>query len=157
MAVEVGAQAPKVTLIDTDKNQVTLPQPGEVAVLVFFPAAFTSVCTAELCTFRDAIAQFNDVNAKVYGISVDLPFSLGEFKAQQNLNFPLLSDHKHEAIEAYGVVLPDLAGLGITTAVRSVFVLGKDGKVAWEWISDNPGQQPDYEAVKQAVRQANQV
>jgi peroxiredoxin len=154
MAISVGAHAPHITLLNTDKEKVSFPNHGEVTVLVFFPAAFTSVCTKELCSFRDAIANFNNVNAKVYGISVDLPFSLGEFKNQQGLNFPLLSDHAHEAIKAYDVVLPDLAGLGVTTAVRSVFVIGKDGNVAWEWISENPGQEPDYDAVRQAAEKA---
>lgn len=154
MAIPVGAHAPHITLLNTDKEKVTFPNHGEVTVLVFYPAAFTSVCTKELCQFRDAIQNFNDLNAKVYGISVDLPFSLGEFKKQQNLSFPLLSDHAHEAIKAYDVVLPDLLGTGITVATRSVFVIGKDGNVAWEWISENPGQEPDYDAVRQAVEKA---
>ena len=155
MAIEVGAHAPHLTLLNTDKEKVTFPNHGEVTVLVFFPAAFTSVCTKELCQFRDAMQRYNNLSAKVYGISVDLPFSLGEFKKQEGLNFPLLSDHAHEAIKAYDVVLPDLAGLGVTTAVRSVFVIGKDGNIAWRWISDNPGQEPDYAAVSQAVEQAS--
>jgi peroxiredoxin len=154
MAIAVGAHAPHITLLNTDKEKVTFPNHGEVTVLVFFPAAFTSVCTAELCNFRDAIANYNDVDAKVYGISVDLPFTLGEFKEQQKLSFALLSDHAHEAIKAYDVVFPNLAGLGITTAQRSVFVIGKDGNVAWEWISENPGQEPDYDAVKAAAKKA---
>ena len=101
MAIPVGAHAPHITLLNTDKEKVTFPNHGEVTVLVFYPAAFTSVCTAELCSFRDAIANYNDVDAKVYGISVDLPFTLAEFKEQQKLSFDLLSDHAHEAIKAY--------------------------------------------------------
>lgn len=156
MSIETGSQAPNISLLSSDLERVNLPKSGEPAVLVFFPAAFTSVCTTELCTFRDAMASFNALQAKVFGISVDFPFTLAEFKKQQNLNFPLLSDHAHEAIKAYGVVLPDLAGLGITSAVRSVFVIDKNGKIAWKWVSDNPGQEPDYDAVRRAVEAAGQ-
>jgi peroxiredoxin len=149
--LQKGTHAPHLKLFDTDRKAIDVPVHGEVSVLVFFPAAFTSVCTTEVCTFRDQLAAFNQFNAKVYGISVDSPFSLAEFKKQQNLNFSLLSDHKHEAIRAFDIVFPDLAGVGFEAAKRSVFVIGKDGNLAWKWIADNPGQQPNYDEVKKAV------
>ena len=154
-SINVGTHAPHVTLFDSDRNAVAFPQHGEVTVLAFFPAAFTSVCTTELCTFRDTFADFSKLSAKVYGISVDSPFSLAEYKKQNNLNFPLLSDHKHQAIKAFDVVFENLANVGFTTAKRSVFVIGKDGHVAWRWISENPGQQPAYDDVKAAVAAAS--
>ena len=155
MAIKVGAHAPHVTLHDTERSPVDLPKHHEVTVLAFFPAAFTGVCTKEMCAFRDSLAAFEDVKAKVYGISVDSPFALAEFKKQQKLNFPLLADFKHEAIKAYDVVYPNLANIGFVAATRSVFVVGKDGNVAWSWVSDSPPQEPSYDDVKKAVAAAS--
>ena len=156
MAIEVGADAPKLALYNDSREVVNLPVTGGVTVLVFFPAAFTGVCTTEMCSFRDAMAQFNSLNAKVFGVSADSPFTAAEFKKQNSLNFPLVSDFNHEAIKAYGVEFPDIAGIkGYTVARRSVFVIGKDGKVAWSWLSDTPANEPDYDAVKKAVAAAS--
>jgi peroxiredoxin len=154
MAIKVGTHAPHVTLVDTDRKPVNFPEHGHVTVLAFFPAAFTSVCTKELCTFRDAIADYQKLNATVYGISVDSPFALAEFKKQQSLSFPLLSDHKHQAIKAYDVVFPDLAGIGFVAAARSVFVVDPHGNVSWAWVGENPGKEPAYDDVKKAVEAA---
>ena len=154
MAIAVGTHAPHVTLFDTDRKAVSFPEHGHVTVLAFFPAAFTSVCTKELCSFRDAIADYQKLDATVYGISVDSPFALGEFKKQQNLPFALLSDHKHEAIKTYGVVFENLANVGFTAARRSVFVVDPHGNVSWAWLSDKPGDEPAYDDVKKAVQAA---
>jgi glutaredoxin-dependent peroxiredoxin len=154
MAIKVGTHAPHVTLFDTERKQVKFPEHGRVTVLAFFPAAFTSVCTKELCTFRDAIGDYQRLSAIVYGISVDSPFALAEFKKQQNLSFPLLSDNKHEAIEAYGVVYENLANVGLTVAARSVFVVDPHGSVSWSWVSNVPTDEPKYEDVKHAVEAA---
>jgi glutaredoxin-dependent peroxiredoxin len=154
MAIKVGTHAPHVTLFDTERKAVSFPEHGHVTVLAFFPAAFTSVCTKELCTFRDAIAEYRKLDATVYGISVDSPFSLAEFKKQQNLPFSLLSDHKHEAIKAYGVVFENLANVGFTTAARSVFVVEPHGNVSWAWVSTEPKDEPKYDEVKKAVEAA---
>jgi peroxiredoxin len=154
MAIQVGTHAPHVTLFDTEKKAVSFPEHGRVTVLAFFPAAFTSVCTTELCTFRDAISDYRKLDATVYGISVDSPFALGEFKKQQALPFSLLSDHKHEAIKAYGVVFENLANVGLTVAARSVFVIDRHGNVSWAWVSTKPSDEPKYEDVKSAVEAA---
>lgn len=154
MAIKVGTHAPHVTLFDTDRKAVTFPEHGHVTVLAFFPAAFTSVCTKELCSFRDAIAAYQKLNATVFGISVDSPFALAEFKKQQNLPFALLSDHKHEAIKSYGVVFENLANVGFTAATRSVFVIEPHGNVSWEWVSAVPSDEPKYDDVKAAVEAA---
>lgn len=154
MAIKVGTHAPHVTLFDTDRKAVNFPSHGGVTVLAFFPAAFTSVCTKELCTLRDAISDYRKLDATVYGISVDSPFALAEFKKQQQLPFALLSDHKHEAIKAYGVVFENLANVGFTAAARSVFVIDPHGNVSWAWVSDSPANEPKYEDVKQAVEAA---
>jgi len=154
MAIQVGTHAPHVTLFDTERKAVSFPEHGHVTVLAFFPAAFTGVCTKELCTFRDAIGDYAKLHATVYGISIDTPFSLGEFKKQQNLPFSLLSDHKHEAIRAYGVVYENLANIGLTVAARSVFVVDTHGNVSWAWVGKEPKEEPNYEDVKKAVEAA---
>jgi peroxiredoxin len=154
MAIATGTHAPHVTLFDSERNSHTVPEHGGVTVLAFFPAAFTSVCTKELCTFRDSLSAFEGLGARVYGISVDPPFSLAEFKKQNKLTFPLLSDWKHEAIRAYDVVFANLASIGYEAAARSVFVIGKDGNVAWRWVGEHPGVEPNYDDVKKAVGDA---
>jgi len=154
MAIKVGTHAPHFTLFDTERKAVSFPEHGKVTVLAFFPAAFTSVCTKELCIFRDAIADYQKLNATVYGISVDSPFALAEFKKQQNLSFSLLSDHKHETINAYGVVYENLANIGLTVAARSVFVIDTHGSVSWSWVSTQPTDEPKYDDVKRAVEAA---
>ena len=112
MSADVGSKAPDFTLSNQDKQPVTLSaQAGKTVVLAFFPAAFTSVCQKELCHFRDQLAAFNSVNATVFGISVDTPFTLKEFARQNSLNFDLLSDFNKDAIQKFDVVNPDMGGL----------------------------------------------
>ena len=151
MSVDVGSKAPDFTLMSHDRQPVTLSaQHGHPVVLAFFPAAFSSVCQKELCTFRDALAQLNRVNAQVYGISVDTFFSLKAFADQQHLTFPLLSDFNKQVIRDYGVFNEDMIGLkGI--AKRAVFVLDKDGVVRYREVLDDARNEPDYDKVYQAV------
>src|SRR5204863_605455 len=128
MSLAVGDKAPDFTLPNQDRTPVTLSEEltkGPV-VLAFFPAAFSGTCTKELCTFRDSMAKLNNAKAQVYGISVDTFFTLGAFKKDQNLNFPLLSDFNKDVIQSYGVFNPDMIGLkGI--AKRATFVIDKHG------------------------------
>lgn len=123
-------------------------------VLAFFPGAFTSVCTSELCSFRDRLGAFEDVNASVFGVSADSPFALDEFREQHDLSFPLVSDFEKEIIDAYGVRTSfDHVGLeGL--AKRAVFVVDSDGEVTYAWVSDDPGVEPDYDAVTEATAAA---
>jgi peroxiredoxin len=147
MAATVGSKAPDFTLMNDKREEVTLSsQKGHPVVLAFFPAAFTGVCTKELCTFRDSMAKLNKANATVYGISVDTSFSLAAFKKEQNLNFPLLSDFNKEVIQAYGVFNPDMIGLkGI--ARRSTFVIDKDGIIRHAEVQDDARNEPNYDKV----------
>lgn len=152
----VNQQAPTFTapIADTDGlSTMTLSDAlgdGPI-VLAFFPAAFSSVCTAELCTFRDGLSTFNELSARIYGISTDLPYALAEFRTQFELGFPLISDTNGTIIEQYGVTTSfDHIGLQ-PVAQRAVFVLDETGRVVYEWIADNPGQQPEYNAVESAV------
>lgn len=149
----IGSDAPDFTLPDHKREAVTLSeQRGKNVVLAFFPAAFTGVCEKELCTFRDSIAAFNDLDAAVYGIAVDAPFSNAAFAERNNLNFPILSDYARAAVRAYDIAHDDFAGMtGYTAAKRSVFVVDKQGKLQYAWVADNPGQEPNYDEVKAAV------
>ena len=154
MAIKVGTHAPHVTLFDTERKAVSFPEHGRLTVIAFFPAAFTSVCTEELCTFRDGISYYRKLDATILGISVDSPFALAEFRKQQNLPFALLSDPNRDAIKAYDVVFPNLANLGFTAAARSVFVVEPHGHVAWAWVGADPKDEPKYDDVKRAVEMA---
>ena len=151
MSADVGTPAPDFTLMNQDRQPVTLSaERGHPVVLAFFPAAFSSVCTKELCTFRDSLASLNDAGAQVYGISVDTFFALKAFHDSQKLNFPLLSDFNKEVIRDYGVVNPDMVGLkGI--AKRSVFVLDREGVVRHREVLDDARNEPDYGKVKAAI------
>ena len=156
MSVEVGQRVPDVPLVSADRKRVNLAELlGKPTVLVFFPGAFTGVCTKEASTFRDSMSQFNDVNAQVIGISVDSPFAQKAFVEANGLNFPMYSDFSRHAVRAFDIEDPNFAG-GLLPGVakRSVFVLDGDGVVRWRWISDNPGVEPDYGAVAEAMKQA---
>ena len=120
-------------------------------VLAFFPAAFTSGCTAEMCAFRDSMDAFEELDAQVYGVSVDLPFAQNVWIDDHELSFPMLSDWDHEVIHAYDVVLEDMYG-SIEVAQRSVFVLDAEGTVTYRWVRE--GENPDFEAFVEEVREA---
>ena len=147
MSATVGSKAPDFTLMNENREPVTLSaQKGHPVVLAFFPAAFSGVCTKELCTFRDSMAKLNNAKAQVFGISVDTFFTLAAFKKDQNLNFPLLSDFNKEVIQAYGAYNPDMIGLkGI--AKRSTFVIDKDGIIRHAEVLDDARNEPNYDKV----------
>jgi len=154
MALNVGSNAPEFTLFDTEKIPRTLSEfRGKNVVLAFFPGAFTGVCTKELCTFRDAMSNFNNLNAQVVGVSVDSPFANKAFAAQNNLQFPLLSDYSRDVSKQYGGVHDDFAGMkGYNASKRAVFIVDANGNVKYAWVSENPGVEPDYKAVTQALK-----
>ncbi len=147
MSVDVGTPAPDFTLMNHDRQPVTLSaHRGHPVVLAFFPAAFSSVCQKELCHFRDQLAKLNAAHAQVFGISVDTFFALKAFHDQQHLNFPLLSDFNKHTIQAYGVVNPDMIGLhGI--AKRAVFVIDGHGVIRHREVLDDARNEPDYDRV----------
>jgi glutaredoxin-dependent peroxiredoxin len=155
MAVNVGAKAPDFTLPNQDREQVTLSEKlksGPV-VLAFFPAAFSGVCTKEMCTFRDSMADLNKVNGTVLGVSVDTFFSLKAWADQQGLKFPLLSDFNKDVIRKYDVVNPDMIGLK-DISKRAVFVIGRDGTVKHREVLDDARNEPDYAKIAAAVAAA---
>ena len=145
MAPTVGQKAPDFSLVDTDLKSRSLAEfKGKKLILAFYPAAFTGVCTQELCTFRDNLSQLGNLGAAVLGISVDTPFSNKAFAEKNQINFPLLSDYGCEVISSYDVRFPDLAGLkGYTVAKRAVFVLDREGVIRYAWISEDPKKEPN--------------
>ena len=153
MSIDVGSTAPDFTLPNQDREPVSLSaRRGRPVVLAFFPAAFSSVCTQELCTFRDRLSALNLMDAQVYGISVDTFFTLKAFQQDQHLTFPLLSDFNKQVIRDYGVFNEDMIGLkGI--ARRAVFVIDKDGIVRHSEVLADARNEPDYDKVFAALRQ----
>jgi peroxiredoxin len=152
MKIEAGQKAPDFSLYDSEKNKVSLSDyKGKNVLLLFFPQAFTSVCTKELCNVRDNIAQYNNVNALVFGISVDSIFTLAKFKDEQKLNFPLLSDFNKETSRAYGTLYDtfvfDMKGV----SKRSAFVIDESGIVQYAEVLENAGDMPNFEAIEGAL------
>lgn len=155
MPVTAGDRAPDFTILNSaDMKPASLNDyKGKNIVLAFFPAVFSGVCDTEMCTFRDAMADYNNLDAQVIGISTDHPHSQREFVAKHGLQFPILSDLHGDAIKAYGVEFNNFAGVeGFTVANRAVVVINKDGNVAWTWLADSPGTEPPYDEVEGAVK-----
>ncbi len=157
MSIQTGQQAPAFSLFDTDKNKVSLAdQKGSNVVVLFFPLAFTGVCTAELCNVRDNIAIYNNTNAKVFGISVDSLFTLDKFKTEQNLNFPLLSDFNKEAARAFGVLYETFTVFEMQgVSKRAAYVIDKEGVVRYAEVCPTPGDLPDFAAIRQTLAGLN--
>lgn len=154
MAVQVGQQAPEVTLVNYDRKPVKISElHGKPAVLLFFPGAFTTTCTREMCAFRDQMADYGNLNAQVIGISVDMPYSQKAWADQHGLTFPLMSDYNRQAVRAFDVQDPNYAGGMLPgVAMRSVFVLDRQGVVRYKWVADKQGTEPDYGSVEAAVK-----
>jgi peroxiredoxin len=154
MALKVGDKLPNVTLVNTRREAVSLQDlgRGKKLVVAFYPGAFTSVCTRELCTFRDRLAEFNGLDAQIVAISVDGPFANAAYAEQNKLEYPVLSDYNREAVKAFDVAIPDFIGLkGYTAANRAVFVADGTGTIQYVWVGPNPGVEPDYDEVKKAA------
>jgi len=148
MSSLVNQKAPDFKLFNTVKQEIQLSAlKGSNVVLLFFPLAFTSTCTAELCNIRDNYARYNSLNATVLGISVDSLFTLGKFKEEQKLNFDLLSDFNREVSAAYGSLYADFVFGMKGVSKRSAFILDKEGVVRYAEILESAGNQPNYEAM----------
>lgn len=156
MSIQVGQPAPDFKLRDTEKKVVTLSdQKGKHVVLLFFPLAFTSTCTKELCAVRDNLHMYNTMHAKVFGISVDSLFSLGKFKEEQQLNFPLLSDFNKTASTDYDTIYDhwfnDMDGV----SKRSAFVIDNEGIVRYAEVLENASDVPDFLAIETCLVKLN--
>jgi peroxiredoxin len=156
MALSPGTPAPACTLkrktadglVDVNLADTIGTKP---VVLLFFPLAFTSVCQEELCSVTAGLDTYEKLDAAVFGISVDSPFAQEAFARSAGIGIPLLSDFNREAASAYDVLYPELIGLkGV--AKRSAFVIGRDGRIAWSWCSEDPKQLPPFAAIEQALQ-----
>ncbi len=152
MILTIGQAAPGFTLYDTDKNKVSLAGfRGKNVLLLFFPQAFTSTCTRELCGVRDDIVRYSNINAEVIGISVDSVFTLKKYKDDQQYNFPLLSDFNKEVADLYGALYTDwiLDMKGVSK--RAAFIVDKDGILAYIEVLENAGEMPDFAAINEKI------
>lgn len=153
MTVKKGDRAVEFKLPAKPKDEVDVGSliGKEKIVLLFFPLAYSSVCTAEMCAMRDDWRQYEGLGARVFGISVDSPFVTDKFRQDEKIPFPILSDFNKDVSRKYGVLHEDLMGLkGVSK--RSAFVIGADGKVKYAWVTDNPGVQVNFDEIKAALK-----
>lgn len=156
MEINIGDKAPNFTLRNTEKAEVSLEDfKGKNVVLLFFPLAFTGVCTTELCSMRDDIATYEGLNAQVLAVSVDSLFTLEQFKKAQNYNFPLLSDFNKNVSRAYGSLYEDFVLDMKGVSKRAAFVIDKEGKIRYSEVLESAGDLPDFEAVKNTLNSLN--
>ncbi|MES1222187.1 MAG: redoxin domain-containing protein [Bacteroidota bacterium] len=153
MAIAVGSKAPAFKLFNTERKEISLSDfAGKILVMNFFPAAFTGVCTAQMCSNRDDLNFYNDIGATVVGISVDMPFSLKAFKEKNNINFELLSDYSKRTINEYEMYhcnfICDIKGV----AKRGVIVVDGSGTIAYTEETANPGTQVNFAALKEVLQ-----
>jgi glutaredoxin-dependent peroxiredoxin len=154
MGLQAGDRAPDVALPNHDGKHVSLSElwSARPTVLLFFPLAFSSTCTEELCNVRDDMASYNGLNAQVAAVSVDSPYVLRRFREDIGAEYPFLSDFNREASEKFGVLRSAPLGPGLRNASdRAAFVIGTDGVIRWAWHEANPSLLPPFEEIKAAL------
>ena len=146
--------APDFNLKNTDKNDIALSSyKGKTVVLAFYPGAFTGVCDTEMCSLRDSMNSFNDLNATVLGISVDSPWANAEFAKKYEINFNLLSDYNRDVSKAYDMIFNGLGGLeGYECSNRGVIIIDGQGLIQYRWVAENPGIEPNYSEIIEKVK-----
>lgn len=155
MALTLGTAAPSFKLPAKPGEEVDVGAHlgREKVVILFFPLAFSSVCTEEMCHFRDNWAEWSGLGCKVFGVSIDSPFVTDKFRAELNVPFPILSDFNKTVSASYDALHADLMGLkGVTK--RAAYVVGSDGRIAYAWEAEIPKTQVDFAAIKSAVAAA---
>jgi len=149
-----GQKAPDFTLFNSENNEVSLTDfKGKNLIVLFFPMAFTSVCTDELCEIRDNMATYTNLNADVVGISVDSPFTLAKFKEEQSLPFNLLSDFNKETSTAYDSLYDTFVMNMKGVSKRSAFIIDKDGTIQYAEVLENAGEVPNFDAIQETLSQ----
>ena len=149
MALTIGQAAPAFKLFNSEKEEVSLSSfLGKKVIIHFFPQAFTGVCTTQLCTMRDNLNYYTDLNAVVLGISVDSVFTLEKFKAEQNYNFSLLSDFNKEVSKAYDAIYDSWILNMNGVSKRAAFVIDSNGLVQYAEVLESAGDLPNFDAVK---------
>lgn len=153
MALAAGTRAPDFELPQGAPDEMVRLSDfrGEKVVLLFFPLAFTSVCTQEMCSVSDDLDSYEDLDARVFGISVNSPFTQNAWKEEEDIQLPLLSDFNREAVVAYDVKRDDLLGLN-DVANRSAFVIDEEGTIQYSWESEDPSVLPDFEEIKAVLQ-----
>jgi peroxiredoxin len=159
MAIKVGSKAPDFNLKSKNATGLVDVKLSENlgrknTVLLFFPAAFTSVCTSEMCSVSAGLGQYSNLNAAVIGISVDTPFAQEAWAKQEKIGITLASDLNKNVIKAYDVVFPNLAGIG-DTAARAAFVIDKEGVIKYAEQTPTPKDLPDFTAIQKALSGLN--
>src|SRR4029079_4573184 len=153
MKIIPGQQAPDFALYDSDKNKITLSDlKGHNILLLFFPAAFTGTCTKELCSVRDNIGLYNDADAKVFGISVDMIYSLSKYKEEQGLNFSLLSDFNKDVSIAYGCLYDTFSYEMKGVSKRAAFIIDRDGIVRYAEVLENATDLPNFDTIQKILQ-----
>ncbi len=156
MKIQPGSVAPEFNLYSSEKKKVSLEDyKGKNIVLLFFPLAFTSVCTKELCNVRDTISIYNNTHAEVIAISVDSPQTLAKFKEDQKLNFQLLSDFNKVASQKYGCLYETFSLEMKGVSKRSAFVIDKQGIIRYAEILENAAEQPNFKAITACLKTLN--
>lgn len=156
MKLSIGQQAPDFSLIDSSKQKVTLNElKGQPILLLFVPAAFTGVCTKEMCSTSDDLSFYNKMNCKVFGISTDSIFVLAKWKEEQKINFQLLSDYNKEVTELYGVNYKEFVHGMKGTSKRSAFVIDKKGIIQHIEVLESAGDMPDFVKIKSIINSLN--
>lgn len=156
MSLTAGSIAPNFKLFNTEKQEVELSSlKGKNVLIHFFPLAFTSVCTEQLCNARDNMEVYTKLNCEVIGISIDTLFSLGEFKKQNNYSFNLLSDFNKTTIADYGLTIEEFAFGMKGVSKRAAVVIDKNGVIQYFEITPTPGDQPNYNAIREALEKLN--
>ncbi len=155
MSIKIGDKAPDFRLKDQNANDVSLSEfKGKNVVLLFFPLAGSSVCTAEMCRMRDEMHDYEKLNAQILGISVDSHFALKIWAEKNNYDFPLLSDFNKEVSAKYDSLYEIFAPGKLDykgVSKRSAFVIGKDGKIKYAEVCSTPGEQPNYDSIEKAL------
>lgn len=151
-SIQIGQPAPDFTLFNSDKQKVSLSDyKGQNVLLLFFPQAFTGTCTKELCSTRDNIALYDQVNARVFGISVDSVFTLAKYKEDQNLNFPLLSDFNKTTSTAYGALYDSFVFEMKGVSKRSAFIVDKEGVIRYAEVLETATDLPNFSAIQKTL------
>ena len=152
MAIQKGQQAPDFSLFNSEKTKVNLSDyKGKNLVILFFPQAFTGVCTTELCSVRDNLNVYTSLNADVVGISVDSIFTLAKFKEEQQYNFPLLSDFNKTTAQAYEAIYDEFVFDMKGVSRRAAFVVDKEGTIQYAEVLESAGDLPNFDAIKQTL------
>lgn len=154
MELKAGDTAPDFTLFDSDKSKVTLSdyRGKKNVLLLFFPLAFTGVCTTELCAVRDDMKKYDDANTIVFGISTDAFPTLAKFKEEQHYQYQLLSDYNKEVSKAFNCLYDSFTDMGMKgVSKRSAFLIDKEGKLQYAEVLENAGALPDFKAIDEKL------